>query len=117
MSVLGDATADLEAAAGSVAGVRVHPLGAPITPPGVVISPPRLTPLSSCVGPGTATFAVHVVVALDDRALERLWELVVAVWEAVEDATPAVVTAADPGTFNSGTGEMPAYQLTVEYPI
>lgn len=117
MSVLGDATADLAAAAAGVDGVRVRALGEAVTPPAVVVGPPRLTPLTTCPGPSTASFPVHVVVGLDDRALERLWELVPAVWEAIEENTPAVVIAADPGTYSTGTGDLPAYQLQVDYPI
>lgn len=117
MSVVGDLAAALGAAAGSVEGVQLTTLGASLNPPAVVVGPPRFTPLGVCAGPATATFPVTIAVALDDRALERLWELVPAVWEAIEDQTDAVVIAADPGTYSTGSGDLPAYELTVEHPI
>lgn len=117
MSAAGDATADLEAAAGTVADVEVYPLGAPITPPAVVIGPPRMEWSTSCPGPTAAFFTAFVVVALTDRALEQLYELAPAVAGAIEANTPGVVLRADPGTYNAGTGDLPAYALTVEYPL
>lgn len=117
MSVAGDATSDLEAAAATVAGVQVAPLGAELTPPAVVIGPPRLEWVANCPGPTTALFSVFVIVALSDRALEQLYELAPAVADAIEANTPGVVLSADPGTYNGGTGDLPAYVLTTEYPL
>lgn len=118
MSVLGDAQAAVETAARTVAEIRVFALGEQVTPPGVVVGPPRLDPLSHCAGPSTAVFPVNVVVALGDRSVEQLYELVPAVWEAIEENSDAVVTTAVPGTYNNGAaGELPAYELTVEHPI
>lgn len=117
MSAIGDAIDDLAAAAATVASVRVHKLGEDVTPPAVVVGPPRLSPLGGCPGPVSASFPVDVIVAADSGALERLWELVPAVWSAIEERTVAVVTAADPGTYLSGTTELPCYELTVECEI
>lgn len=117
MSVIGDARADLEAAAKTVPGVNTYALGAQVTPPAVVVGPARLQPLGSCAGPATAAFAVWVIVALDDRALERLEELAPAVWAAIEDQTDAVVTAADPAVYVAGGPDLPCYELTTEHPI
>lgn len=118
MSAIGDAVADIAAAAAGVGGIRVQALGASPEPPSVIVGVPPLQPWpTSCSGPGEAAFPVYVVVAFDDQALELLYELVPLVWQAIEDGTPAVVTAANPGTYNGGTGDLPCYELTVDYPL
>lgn len=118
MSAIGDAAADIAAATASVEQVRVQPLGASPDPPTVIVGVPPLQPLqTSCTGPAEAQFPVYVVVAFDDQALELLYELVPLVWAAIEDGTPALVTAANPGTYNGGSGDLPCYELTVEYPL
>lgn len=117
MSVIGDARVAIEAAAKTVDGITTYPLGATVTPPAVVVGPARLAPLGSCAGPATAAFAVWVVVALDDRALERLEELGPAVWAAIEDQTEAVVTGADAAVYVAGGPDLPCYELTTEHPI
>jgi hypothetical protein len=117
VSEAGDAQAVIEAAAQTVEAVRVFPLGATLTPPAVVVGPPRLEWATSCPGPTTAFFTVFVVAALDDRALELLYELAPQVGAAIEAESAGVVLRADPGTYNAGTGDLPAYALTVEYPL
>ncbi len=116
---IADAAAALKTAVLTVEDVRVYALGEQVTPPGVVIGPPALTGQTVCAGPTDATFSVYVIVALDDRALERLWELVPAVWAAIEENTDAVVLRADPGTYAAAgiPAEMPSYELAVEHPI
>lgn len=116
MSELSDARTAIEDAAKTVEGIRTYALGADLTPPAVVVGPPRLEPLASCPGPATAVFPVEVVVALGDRSLEQLWDLVPAVWAAIEESTDGVVTTASPGTYTAST-ELPCYELTVEFPI
>lgn len=117
MSTIGDASAAIGEAAASVGDLRLFALGQSVTPPGIVVGPPRLTPLGSCAGPANAEFPVTVVVALGELSLEQLWDLVPAVWEAIEGQTGAVVTAAQPGTYSTGSGDLPAYELTAEHPI
>ncbi len=116
---IADAAAALQTAVETVEAVRVYPLGADVTPPGVVIGPPALTGQTMCAGPTDATFSVYVIVALDDRALERLWELVPLIWAAIEEHSDAVVVRADPGTYAAPgvPSDMPTYELAVEYPI
>lgn len=118
MSAGWDALQALAAAAGTVEAVRVFPLGASVTPPAVVVGPPRLEWSTNCAAASNATFSVFVIGALDDRAIEGLLDLAPLVAAAIEEGTPAVVLSADPGTYTSaGSGELPAYELTVEYPI
>lgn len=118
MSALADAVAALTAAIETVEELRVFPLGAEVTPPAAAIDAPPLTGATHCPGPTTATFSVFVAVQLDDRALEALYDLVPAVWLAIENETDAVVTRAEPGVYSSGgAAALPAYQLTVEYPL
>lgn len=118
MGAVADALADIAAAAATVPGVRVHALGESVTPPAVVIGPPELNWNRFCTGPNDATFTVYVIVALDDRALDRLLDLAPAVQSAIETDTPATVPRAIPGTYTSaGSGDLPAYELQVEYPL
>jgi hypothetical protein len=114
MSIVADAALALEAALKTVAGLRLYRLGETVDPPGIVVGPPQLVWESYGAGPATATFAVFVMVAMDDKALERLWEYVTPVAEAVESVADAVVRSADPGVYAAGTTDLPCYTLQVE---
>lgn len=118
MSALSDAAAAIAAAAAQGdPALRVHQLGEDITPPAVIAGPASFTLAGQCPGAMTATFPVWVVVALNDRSVERLYELAPAAAEAIEASTEAVVTAVAPGTYTSPSGDLPAYELTAECPI
>lgn len=96
--------------------LRVYPdPGATVTPPAVVIGLPVLVSDSGCVGPRLARFKVAVIVSADERAAERLWDLVplveAAIW-TVQDAVTAPEQT--PGVFTNGGLALPSYELSVE---
>lgn len=105
----------LEASLRTVDGLRVYrDPGALIEPPAALVGPPAVTFDAYAPEPTTATFIVHLVVAANDRALERLWDLIPPVTAALATVTDAVVTRADPGVFNAGGTDLPAYAIEVE---
>lgn len=115
MSAVKIAAEALQTAAKGVAGVRVHTdLGAAVDPPATIVGPPALTWEGACVEPTEAQFPVWVVEAADERAMERLWERVPLVSEALDGAEDATVRRADPGTYPTGGVELPAYVITVD---
>ncbi|GEL17687.1 hypothetical protein [Pseudonocardia asaccharolytica] len=115
MGAVADAAAELASALGTVPGVRVYTdLGAVIDPPGVVLGPPALTWGGPCADPVSARWLVAVVVAADERALPRLWDLAPLVAAAVDTVPDAVVIRADPGVWSTGTTELPCYELQIE---
>lgn len=115
MTLVSDAAEALEAALRTVPGLRVYTdVGAAIDPPGAVVGPPSLTWGSVCAEPSSATFLVAVVVAMDDRAMPRLWELVPQVATALETVSDAVVRRATPDVWTSGTANLPSYAVFVE---
>lgn len=116
-NVVQDAALALEAALKTVAGLRVYRLGENIDPPGIVVGPPRLDWTAYCAAPTEATFAVFVMVGMDDKALERLWQYVPPVSEAVDAVTNAAVRSATPGIYTSGTSDLPCYTLSVEFSL
>lgn len=85
-----------------------------VSPPAVVVSVPRLTFEAVCSEPTSLTFTVFLVVPLDAMTVDRLWDLISPVTQAIEDHADAVVTTADPGVYLAGTAELPCYALTVE---
>lgn len=110
------ATQQLAAAAAAVDGVRVYTdPGATVDPPGVVVAPPSIQFEGFVGGPTTARFLLYVVVAADERALERLYPLVMAVAAAIDEHTAASVLEASPGSW--GTPELPAYVIETEYSL
>lgn len=113
------ATADLREALAAVSGVSVTTdPGAELTSlPTIVIGPPRITFETGCPGPTGARWLVWVVVDADERAIERLWDLVVEAGGAVDRFSDAVVIQADPAVFPSGASQLPAYELQVEGPV
>jgi len=115
VGAIADAANSLKAALDEVAGLRVTTdPGEQVAPPYAIVGPPALTWEAGCAGPTSARFLVYVVVDADDRALERLWDLVPAVSDAIDATTDAVVVRADPGSWNSGGSDLPAYTVEVD---
>jgi hypothetical protein len=115
MSIVSDAAVRLAEALKTVEGVRLYDLGANVDPPALLLGMPRLTFSSYCPGQITgATFPVFLVVAMDDRAQLRLWELAEPVAEAVESAVDATIGSCEPGLYMAGQTELPSYTFTVE---
>lgn len=86
--------------------------------PALVIGPPRLTWESDGrFGPTAARYLVWAVVDADERAIERLWSLVVDTAEAIDSRSDGVVVQADPAVFPSGTAQLPAYEIQIEVPL
>lgn len=113
------ATAELKAALATVNGAvaTTDPGGTLAALPALVIGPPRLVWQTGCVEPTEARYLVWVVVDADERAIERLWDLVVEAGHAIDAYSDAVVIQADPAVFPSGTAQLPAYELQVEVPL
>ncbi|HEX7038678.1 MAG TPA: hypothetical protein VF202_01035 [Trueperaceae bacterium] len=101
---------------GAVPKLRVHTdLGATVDPPAAVVGPPQLTWTGYGRGPNLARFLVYVIVAADDRALERLWDLVPQVAAALEASEADItVTQANPARWPAGGVDLPAYEITTE---
>lgn len=121
MSAIDDAATALRTAAGTVAPttvdtLRVHPdVGPGVEAPAVVVGVPALTWEGVCDGPTSAQFPVWVVVPNDlERAESRLYELVPLVAAALDGVRDATVIRADPGTYPSSSGDLPAYQIQVD---
>lgn len=119
MSAVSEAAEALEAALATVPGLRGYrDPGAVIDPPAWVLGPPVLSFEAYCVEPTTARFLVWLVVKADDRALERLWDLVPAVAAAVDEhAESASVSSAEPATYPTSGAELPAYTISVDYSL
>ena len=112
MSAVAEARDALSAALSAVPGLRVYTdPGKTIQPPAAVVSLPDLQFEGYCVEPTGATFDIAVVVKLDERAIERLQELVLQVTEALSEVPKAVVRAARTGTWND---QLPAYLIETE---
>jgi hypothetical protein len=117
MSIIKAKADELYAALKGVAPDRLRlyeDLGATVDPPGVMLGPPRLQWESYCSELTSATFIVIVMAAMDERAMETLWDLVPLVSDAVSAVEDAVVTTASPGVFNANGTDLPSYELTVE---
>lgn len=117
MIAIATAAAELVTALKTVEGLRVYSdQGADLDPPCALLGPPQLDwTRYNDSGPSSATFIVLVAVKADDRAVERLWDLVPAVAKAVETLPGAAVRQAFPVSLATGqTTQLPAYQLQVE---
>lgn len=111
------AALELQVALKTVRDMRVHTdLAATVDPPALVIGPPALTWAGHGDGPNLATFIVYVIVPADERAPERLWELVPTVAAALENYPDADITVsqANPGRWPGGGGDLPAYEVITE---
>jgi hypothetical protein len=114
MSAIADAAVMLETALNTVEGARAYrDLGANLVCPALVLGPPALAWETGCNGPTSARFLIYAVVDSNERAVEKLWDLVGLVADAI-DATEAVVISADPAVYRSGTTDLPCYEITTE---
>lgn len=112
------AKAALEEALRTVPGQRVYPdVGPAVDPPGTVVAPPALQWEGACTGPTSARFLVWLVVTNDDRAPQRLLTLLEPVTEALDAVDDAVVVRADPGRYPITNGDLPAYEIQVDYAL
>ncbi len=107
---LGDACEQVE-------GVRV--LRRPTVtgdPPVVYVQPPSLTWDAYGTGPTEAVFEVIIAVRADAHAVERLFDLLDPVTEALDtaDGVSAVVKESEPGVWRVGTAELPCYFIRCE---
>lgn len=98
-------------------GMRVVPdVGQAVDPPALVVPPPTLSYDVYRPDPTGASFKVALVVAQDERAVERLFALLPAVVQAVYDSEDAAVAApAEPGSW--GSPPLPCYLLTIEVSV
>jgi hypothetical protein len=89
---------------------------APVTPPAVVIGPPRLYWRGYNQGgqPTTGAWNVYLVVALTQYAQPTLTALIGAIAGAIELHTPGVVLGAGPGIYPSPQGGLPSYIFSVQ---
>jgi hypothetical protein len=119
MSIVSDAAERLTEGLKTVEGVRLYDLGATVDPPALVIGIPRLT--YGTYSPGQiseVTFSVFLIVAMDDRAQLRLWELAEPVGEAIESVVDAAISGTvEPGFYMDGQTELPSYTFTVEMSV
>lgn len=106
----------LKTALRTVAGLRVvQDPGATVDGPTAVVAVPALVWESHCPEPTGAQWVVHLVVDANDRAVERLWQLVTDVSTAVDKHFPdGSVIRADPGTWSAGGSELPSYAIQVD---
>lgn len=112
----------LKLALKGITGTRFYPDAGPaVSPPAggaVVLGPPVLRWEALCVEPTSARWVVWAVVAADvDRTLDRLLELVPKVAAALDAVRDAVVVQATPGRYPSSNGDLPAYEVSVEYAL
>lgn len=117
MGLLAAATQSLRDALTDFPGAHLQPdFGPNVDPPALVIGPPALQWESGCPVPTEARFLVYIVVTNDDRFMDRLDELIEPVAAAIDATRDAVVIRADPGRWptQTATGDLPAYELTVE---
>lgn len=94
---------------------RVVQFGREPQPPSFAIAPPTLRWESTCPGdPTSATFAVCVVERQDERAFERLRQVIPTVALAIDNVREASVINAAPTTYPGSAVELPCYVFTVE---
>lgn len=100
------------------AGNTYTDLAASLNLPAFILGPPALRWETYGVdSPSSARFLVYVIVAADDQAVTRLWELVPQVASTIDEQTDAAVLAADPAVYVSGTSQLPCYEVTLESPL
>lgn len=116
------AAASIRAALRTVPDVRHYAqLSGPVDPPATILPPPALRFGGRSSSPTEASWVVALVVGRHDRSVEQLWELlprVVDVLDGLRDDHVDVVVSQDsgaqPGTYPTGSGELPAYLITLE---
>lgn len=110
------AFAELQDILKTVPGVRMTAdTAAKADPPFLAVSPPKLGYDAYSPSPTSATFQVPLVVAGDDRAAERLLDLLPAVEQVVYDSASAVLTGAVAGSW--GNPPLPCLLLTIEVAV
>lgn len=114
-SVVRDAALALQAALSGAGYQGYHDPAKTVDPPAALVGPPELEWEShGTLEPTLARFPVIVMVASDEYAVERLWEIPGAVALAVNELADAVVLAATPALYTAGGAELPSYELIVE---
>lgn len=100
-----------------LAGVRAYEdASAELVPPASMIFAPTLRFGGQGYEPIEATYPILLVVADDERSVQRLMRLLPTAVEAIhENVDNAVVRDdAEPGAFNSGGTLLPCYQIVVD---
>lgn len=104
----------------TVAGLRIDTtIGRTVSPPVVVVGPPRLEwgGYGQHGLPQTATWSVYLVVALGEYSIDHLLDNVSAVTAAIEMYSRGVVHSAGPGSYPSPQGPLPCYVITCQAEI
>jgi hypothetical protein len=102
---------------GLVPDVRcIREPGAQGNPPIVYVGPPSLTWQDYGFGPTTAVYEVVLAVAADERAVDRLFDLLGPVTDAIDGSreAEASVVSAEPGVWQAGNSNLPAYFIRAE---
>lgn len=108
------AKADLEAVLKPLVdtlGVRNVPFGATVQPPVTVVGPPAIRWSGYGTDATEADFSVFVVVARDDRTIERLLDVLEPIVQAIETIAGATVGDVQPTVY--APAELPCYLLPV----
>lgn len=97
-------------------------VAAPITPPAVVVGPPRLMWLgynqnNFSGGPVTAQWSVYFVVGMNQYAVDAMLSTIGSITLAIERLTPGVVMGSGPGVYPSPSGPLPAYTILVQMEV
>lgn len=105
-------------ALGTVPGYRViNSVVMPVTPPAIIIGPPRLSVrgyVAAGAGVTTAQFNVYLVVAANQYAIENLRTVAQQVMFALERWTEGVVMSSVPGVYPSPVGSLPTFIVTYQ---
>lgn len=111
-----DAYAEVQLVLKGVPGVRVTvDMAEKVSPPFLVVTPPKLTYDAYRPSPTEALFQVPLVVEQDERATERLLALLPLVEQAIYDSESAALTGADAGSW--GNPPLPCLLLTIEVAV
>lgn len=114
MMTVRQAAEAIESAVATVDGIRLYELGDRVDPPAVIVGMPQLRWEALCDGPSDARFPVYIIVPFNDRARNKLWDLVAPVSTAIDENTDGAVVSANPAPFTAGGTDLPSYELTVE---
>lgn len=107
---------ELQAVLVTVPGVRVTAdMAEKVSPPFLVVTPPKLTYDAYRPSPTEASFQVPLVVDADERSAERLLDLLPAVEQVVYDSESAALTDAVAGSW--GNPPLPCLLLTIEVAV
>jgi len=92
------------------------------TPPVVYVPPPSLTWDAAVAAPTEAVFELVAAVKADEDAIERLFELLDPLSEAIFDAgrtggLDAVIVSCEPAVWTTGGTELPAYFVRTEVAV